>query len=71
LNVLENKEFVGFSELFPKNASRRILIITFLALLELIRLKQIRVTQAAVMGEIHIQKVAEPQVAMSGVSEGE
>jgi len=71
LNVLENRDYVNFSDLFPKNATRRILIITFLALLELIRLKQIRVTQTAVMGEIHIQKVMEPQVSLATLPEGD
>lgn len=69
LNVLEEKAVITFSELFPKNSTRRILIITFLALLELIRLKQIRVTQTAAMGEIHIQRVAELQVAAAAASE--
>ncbi len=61
MNILEGKEFLLFSELFPKGGSKRILVITFLAVLELIRLKQIRVTQTSMMGEIHIQRVSEPQ----------
>jgi len=36
LDVLETKPFVTFHELFPANAIRKTLIVTFLALLELI-----------------------------------
>jgi len=41
LDLLEAKDHVVFSELFPSNASRKTLVVTFLALLELIRLKQV------------------------------
>jgi segregation and condensation protein A len=59
LDVLDKKEFVAFSELFPSNASRKTLVVSFLALLELIRLKQVRVTQSESFAEIHINKVSE------------
>ena len=43
-----------FSELFASAASRTEIVVTFLALLELIRLKQLRVTQTEELGEIEI-----------------
>ena len=43
-----------FSELFAEIASRVEVVVTFLALLELIRLKQIRVTQLNPFDEIRI-----------------
>lgn len=47
-----------FSELFAKMASRVEIVVTFLALLELIRLKQILVTQANPFDEIEIASVS-------------
>jgi segregation and condensation protein A len=43
-----------FSELFAGVAGRIEIVVTFLALLELIRLKQVRVTQANPFDEIEI-----------------
>jgi len=43
-----------FSELFASAASRTEIVVTFLALLELVRLKQIRARQSEVFGEIEI-----------------
>lgn len=67
LALFENKEFIAFRELFPDGAPRRTLVVTFLALLELIRLKQVRATQADSFSEIHINKLkdAEPAVVIS------
>jgi len=47
-----------FGELFSGMASRTEIVVTFLALLELIRLKQLRVTQEEVFGEIELRRVA-------------
>ena len=47
-----------FSDLFGTIASRVEIVVTFLALLELIRLKQIRATQPNAFGEIEIAAVA-------------
>jgi segregation and condensation protein A len=58
LDILEAKPFVRFSDLFPEGAPRRTLIVTFLAMLELIRLKQVQVTQTDNFEEIHINKAA-------------
>lgn len=64
LDVLETKPFVAFHELFPANASRNTLVVSFLALLELIRLHQVRVAQSANFGEIHISRVQESEGAL-------
>ena len=47
-----------FSDLFAHMASRVEIVVTFLALLELIRLKQIRTSQSDPFGEIEIAAVA-------------
>jgi segregation and condensation protein A len=47
-----------FSELFGSIASRVEIVVTFLALLELIRLKQVRVTQRSPFDEIEIAAAA-------------
>ena len=47
-----------FSELFEGIASRVEIVVTFLALLELIRLKQVRATQSDPLGEIEIAAAA-------------
>lgn len=64
LDVLEAKSYVSFSELFPKSSKRMTLVITFLALLELIRLKQARVTQPAHFGDIFINRVVDNELKM-------
>ena len=45
-----------FSELFAHAASRTEIVVTFLALLELIRLKQLSVTQGEELGEIELTR---------------
>ena len=46
-----------FTELFADAASRTEIVVTFLALLELVRLKQIRAVQSGEFGEIEIVRV--------------
>jgi len=46
-----------FTDLFATTSSRSEIVVTFLALLELIRLKQIRVLQAEPFGEIELERV--------------
>jgi segregation and condensation protein A len=58
LTVLRHTSRVAFSELFAQAASRTEVVVTFLALLELIRLRQLRVTQENSFGEIEIQAIA-------------
>ena len=56
--IMERKRIV-FTELFSETWSRNELIATFLALLELIRSKFIRVNQSDQFGEISIERVGE------------
>jgi segregation and condensation protein A len=54
LQRVANGALVRFSELFGNIASRVEVVVTFLALLELIRLKQVRAIQRDLFGEIEI-----------------
>ncbi len=58
LQRIANGASVRFSELFADIASRVEIVVTFLALLELIRLKQVRALQPETFGEIEIAAVA-------------
>ena len=63
LERLSETEACGFEELFEDASSRPELIVTFLALLEMIRLKLVRVFQSAQLGAIRVYKRARPQDA--------
>jgi segregation and condensation protein A len=63
LERLSETEACGFEELFDDVATRADLIVTFLALLEMIRLKLVRVFQTGGVGPIRIYKRARPQDA--------
>ena len=58
LQSLAGGASVRFSDLFVRMASRVEIVVTFLALLELIRLKQVRAIQADAFQEIEIAPVA-------------
>jgi segregation and condensation protein A len=60
LERLSETEAVGFDELFSDVSSRAGLIVTFLAVLEMIRLKLIRVFQSQPFGPIRVYKRARP-----------
>jgi len=60
MSRLSETEACGFEELFEDIQSRAGLVVTFLALLEMIRLKLIRVFQAGVVGPIRVYKRARP-----------
>ena len=47
-----------FTELFRETASRAEIVVTFLALLELVRMKQLRVVQVAPFADIELIRVA-------------
>jgi segregation and condensation protein A len=57
IRVVGAEKSVAFSELFASAASRTEIAVTFLALLELIRMKQLRVFQDAPFAEIEIRRV--------------
>lgn len=55
--TLRDKSEMLFSALFADAVSRAEIVVTFLALLELIRLKRLKVSQLEPFGEIHVIKV--------------
>ena len=56
LEALEGQESVGFEALFEASCHRLVIIVTFLALLELIRLRTVRVYQAENFGPILLSR---------------
>jgi segregation and condensation protein A len=63
LERLSETEACGFNDLFEDVATRGDMIVTFLALLEMIRLKLVRVFQSAQLGAIRIYKRTRPKDA--------
>jgi segregation and condensation protein A len=63
LERLSETDACGFEDLFEDASSRAELIVTFLAMLEMIRLKLVRVFQSAQLGAIRVYKRARPQDA--------
>jgi segregation and condensation protein A len=59
-----------FSDLFRSAQTRTEVVVTFLALLELIRLKQIMITQAEEFGEIDIARIPDPAPSETVGNEG-
>ncbi len=57
LEALEGQESLGFEVLFEASCHRLVIIVTFLALLELIRLRTVRVYQAESFGPILISRM--------------
>ena len=57
--IRQSPDGVGFRDLFLGPRTRIEVVMTFLALLELLRLHKIRIKQKQALGEIHIQAVAE------------
>ncbi|TYP59891.1 segregation and condensation protein A [Thermosediminibacter litoriperuensis] len=53
-SIISSRKKVSFRELFRRNASRLELIVTFLAVLELIKLNKIKAYQNEVFGEITV-----------------
>lgn len=58
LSMLAGKEAVPFESLFLTDVTRDSLVVTFLAILELCKLKMIRISQARSLGTIWIMPVA-------------
>jgi segregation and condensation protein A len=61
VNVISSRLRVKFSELFENATSRTEVVVTFLAMLELIRMKQIVCAQADQFAEIEISKAEPPK----------
>jgi len=68
---LSETEACGFEDLFGDVSERSGLIVTFLALLEMIRLKLIRVFQSASFGPIRVYKRARPADAPHPIGDPE
>ena len=62
---LSEKKKIVFSELFGPAWTRNYLIVTFLAILEIVRTRFARVEQDGSFGEIYIEKVESIQIASS------
>ena len=72
LDRLSETEACGFEDLFADgDGSRSFMIVTFLALLEMIRLKQIRVFQSGGFGPIRVYKRARPSDAPHPIGDSE
>ena len=61
LRMTRERARIRFSELFAGAGSRAEVVVTFLALLELIRLRQLSAVQPAPFGEIEIYRVQVPE----------
>ncbi len=57
LNRIQTDQVISFESLFSDLSSRTEIVVTFLAVLELVRLKQIRVAQSESFGEIDLVRV--------------
>jgi segregation and condensation protein A len=68
---LSETEACGFEDLFADVQDRGGLIVTFLALLEMIRLKLVRVFQAGSFGPIRVYKRARPADAPHPIGDPE
>lgn len=70
---LEFEDSFEFNMLFDEYITKEEVVVTFLALLELLKLKEINITQEALFGEIYIQKrhYVEPEVEPEEESEVE
>jgi segregation and condensation protein A len=71
LTRLSETEACGFEELFADVSGRGDLIVTFLALLEMIRLKLVRIFQSGSFGPIRVYKRARPADAPHPIKDPE
>ena len=71
LTRLSDTDACGFEDLFGDVSSRGDLIVTFLALLEMIRLKLVRIFQAGPFGEIRVYKRSRPADAPHPIKDPE
>ncbi len=71
LDLLQNRESLAFEELFKGSVRRIDFIVTFLALLELIRLKQIVAMQSETFGTIRVFRLSPEDAAADDVKSEE
>ena len=55
LEILEGKEFIPFVDLFSPEEGRAGVVVTFLALMELMKDSLIEIVQTKNFGEIHVR----------------
>ena len=67
--MLSEAEACGFDELFSDVSTRLGLITTFLALLEMIRLKLVRVFQTGAFGPIRVYRRSRPADAPAPIGD--
>ena len=70
MRAISERSHLKFSELFAEATSRSEVVVTFLALLELIRLKQVTALQREAFGEIEIGRAPLPAEAAAGADAG-
>jgi segregation and condensation protein A len=58
LRQLQGHQFIAFDELFDSTASVAEIVVTFLALLELVRENQVEVTQTQTFGIIYVRSIS-------------
>lgn len=66
LKTTRKNEAISAAELFEKQRSRRAMICLFLAILELVRMQAIALTQGELFGDIGIKKAPEFETALAG-----
>ena len=59
LKQVKENEQMKFSDLFANEQRKLVIVVTFFALLELMRLGRIKITQEKLFGEIIIHKIRE------------
>jgi segregation and condensation protein A len=64
--MIREGESLEFLELFRSQETKADMIVTFLALLELIRLKLVKVYQRGMFGEIRVFRPVGPEVGGAG-----
>ncbi len=72
LDMLKSNEQVDFETLFSTESTRIDMVVTFLAILEMARLKMIRISQASVLGTLWVTRrmeVASESVVLDSVAE--
>lgn len=68
LDLLTERQFLNFNEIFEREATRHGVIVSFLAVLELIRLKQIIARQSKIFDDIRVYRVTENGATAEGES---
>ena len=71
LSLLEGKQFLSFVSIFSNDETKTSIVVTFMALLELIKIGRIYVRQDKHFGEIRIYRAQAQTVASSQINQGQ